>query len=155
MKPFSKILHPTDFSKGAELALERALDLRQRFGATLTLFHTYELPIPYPDVYAYSADFIGAIEQGARQAMVKAKEFAERRARELGAKEAHLPIEAKVMAGGATFAITEEAKAGGYDLIVMGTHGRTGLSHLFIGSVAERVVRTASCPVLTIRGAGA
>jgi nucleotide-binding universal stress UspA family protein len=49
--------------------------------------------------------------------------------------------------------IVEYAKAGNTDLIVMGTHGRTGLAHVFIGSVAERVVRTAPCPVLTIGGA--
>jgi nucleotide-binding universal stress UspA family protein len=145
-----KILVPTDFSKGAEAAVERALELRQRFGATLTLFHAYELPIMYVEGYAFTPDLINTIEDSARKEMEKTKAAAAAHARELGATGT-IPIEAKLAIGGPAIAITEEAKAGAYDLIVMGTHGRTGLSHLFIGSVAERVVRTARCPVLTVR----
>ena len=59
------------------------------------------------------------------------------------------------MTGRPAHAIVEHAKDGGFDLIVMGTHGRTGLPHVVMGSVAERVVRRAPCPVLTMRGAEA
>lgn len=147
MKPYRKILVPTDFSPGAEVALEHALVLRQHLGATLTLLHVYPLPIAYGPPYAYTVDLIGPIERDARAQLEKTSQ----RARELGAGDQPVPIQAKLAAGAAALSITEEAKEGGYDLIVLGTHGRTGLSHLFIGSVAERVVRTAHCPVLTVR----
>jgi nucleotide-binding universal stress UspA family protein len=143
-------LVPTDFSSGAEAALQRALDLRQLFGCTLTLFHAYELPIMYVEGYAFTPDLLNTIEDSARKEMQRVKSAAEARARELGAGGAS-SIDSKIAIGGPAVAITEEAKAGDYDLIVMGTHGRTGLSHLLIGSVAERVVRTARCPVLTVR----
>jgi nucleotide-binding universal stress UspA family protein len=58
---------------------------------------------------------------------------------------------ASIRTGDPLFEIVEHARTGHVDLIVMGTHGRTGVSHLFLGSVAERVVRTATCPVLTVR----
>jgi nucleotide-binding universal stress UspA family protein len=150
-QPFTKILVPTDFSDGAKTALDRALDLRQRFGATVTLLHIYELPTVYTDVYVFSADLIGTIERGARERMARTLEYAEKRARELDPTQAHPAIDGKVMAGAGAYSIVDVAKSGGYDLIVMGTHGRTGIRHLLIGSVAERVVRTAPCPVLTIR----
>ncbi|HZO12024.1 MAG TPA: universal stress protein, partial [Polyangiaceae bacterium] len=67
------------------------------------------------------------------------------------AAEAHIPISAQVQAGYVAQSLLERLKHGNYDLVVMGTHGRTGLSHLLLGSVAERVVRLAPCPVLTIR----
>lgn len=150
-QPFRRILFPTDFSEGANAALAHALELQRQFGASLTLLHVYELPIAYTEVYAFSADLIGAIEQSARREMAKAVEHARERARQLD-PQASSKIEAKVMVGSGATTIVEEAKRGGYDLIVMGTHGRTGMRHLFIGSMAERVVRTAPCPVLTIRG---
>jgi nucleotide-binding universal stress UspA family protein len=60
-------------------------------------------------------------------------------------------VETAVFVGRPAHGIVEHARAGAFDLIVMGTHGRTGLSHIFMGSVAERVVRTAPCAVLTVR----
>jgi nucleotide-binding universal stress UspA family protein len=151
MKPFAKILVPTDFSEGARAALDRALELRHRYGAALTLLHVYQMPIPYPDGYVFSADILGAIEESARNEIAKEKDRAEARARELSAGGTSPPIETKVLIGAPATAITETAQTAGHDLIVMGTHGRTGLKHLLIGSVAERVVRTAPCPVLTLR----
>jgi nucleotide-binding universal stress UspA family protein len=62
-------------------------------------------------------------------------------------------VETAVFAGRPAATIVDRAQAGRFDLIVMGTHGRTGLSHMFMGSVAERVVRTSPCAVLTVRGA--
>ena len=149
--PFTKILVPTDFSDGSHLALERALDLRQQFGAKIVLLHVYQIPISYPNGYVFTADILGSIEQAARGQMLKEKERAEGRARELAGGAAVPAIEAKLMIGAPALAIIEEAQKDGFDLIVMGTHGHTGLKHLLIGSVAERVVRSAPCPVLTIR----
>jgi nucleotide-binding universal stress UspA family protein len=62
-----------------------------------------------------------------------------------------VPTATHVLTGQPAHTIVEHARTGGFDLIVMGTHGRTGFSHLFVGSVAERVVRRAPCPVLTVR----
>jgi len=151
MKPFSKILVPTDFSENAHVALERALDLRQRFGATVTLFHAFQVPISYPNGYVFTIDIVNAIEENARTQMEKVRELAQGRAAELAGGASVPPISAKVELGAPATAILEEAKRGAYDLVVMGTQGRTGLAHLFIGSVAERVVRAAPCPVLTVR----
>ena len=67
-------------------------------------------------------------------------------------KSSGVAVQTRFTPGHPRDAILEAAEQGGYGLIVMGTHGRRGLSHLFIGSVAEQVVRRASCPVLTIRG---
>ena len=146
-----KILAPTDFSPGADVALERALDLRQRFGASLTLFHAFELPVVYADGYGLAVDFTAAVEQAAREAMQRTRTRAEARARALDPGGGDLRLSAKVVPGAPLVAILDEASEGGYDLIVMGTHGRTGLAHAFIGSVAERVVRAAPCAVLTER----
>lgn len=151
MSPFSKILVPTDFSDSARVALERALDLRQQFGASLTLLHVYQIPISYPNGYVFTADVLGSIEEAARGQMGRELEWAERRAKALSTDAELVRVETRLLIGAPSLAIVEEAERGGHDLIVMGTHGHTGLKHLFIGSVAERVVRTAPCPVLTIR----
>jgi nucleotide-binding universal stress UspA family protein len=151
MKPFTKILVPIDFSEGANLAVERALDLRQRYGASLTLFHAYEAPYAFADGYAYAPEIVSGLEEAAQNEMSKAKKLAEQRAIELAGSIAPPPISTKIVLGAPMMVIVDEAKQGKYDLVVMGTHGRTGLSRFFIGSVAERVVRTATCPVLTVR----
>jgi universal stress protein A len=152
MKPFTKILHPTDFSECADAALERAVDLRQRFSATLTLFHAYEVPVIYPDASVFTGDVIKALEDASRAQMARVKERADRFAREIAGDGRPPEIAIKQAMGSPWREIVEEAKAGHYDLIVMGTHGRTGLMHLVTGSVTERVVRMAPCPVLTLRG---
>ena len=146
----SKILVATDFSEPARLALERALQTRQRSNGTLTLLHVHQMPISYPNGYVFTLEITQAIEEAARAQMAKERAFAEGRARELAGGRA-VPIEAKVTVGGPAQAIIEEAKQGGYDLIVLATHGRKALSHFFIGSVAERVVRAAPCSVLVVR----
>jgi nucleotide-binding universal stress UspA family protein len=151
MSPLAKILVPTDFSDGAGVALVRALQLRQLVSGKLTLLHIYELPVVYANVYPFNPDLVTQIERGVREVMERTLKDARARARQLGGDQGP-PIDAKVFAGTPSQGIVDEAKDGGYDLIVMGTHGRRGLSHLLIGSVAERVVRTAPCAVMTIRG---
>ncbi len=145
---FKKILVPTDFSIHAGLALHHALDLARVFEASVTLLHTYEWPIPVTmEAGAYlSGDMIQAMEREAQSSLDEATAQAHRHWK--GAAGA---IACELAVGPAALRITEKAKQGHYDLVVMGTHGRTGLKRLLIGSVAERVVRSASCPVLTVR----
>lgn len=152
MSHFRKILVPTDFSAGAEHALMRAIELGATFGASVTLLHAYDLPIVYSEFYSIGPDALRSIEDSARAHMAKLELLAQRHAREHDAGATPPVIDSKIVSGDASYAIVEEAKHGGFDLIVMGTHGRTGVSHLLIGSIAERVVRSAPCAVLTIRG---
>ncbi len=147
--PIRKILVPTDFSTYAELAVEEALEVAEAFSASITLFHAYELPLPMSDgAYAFAtAEALREIEGSAQTSLAAAK--ADLLRRWPGQSDA---IGTTLALGSPASRIVEEAQTGGYDLIVMGTHGRTGLRHLLIGSVAERVVRTSSVPVLTVPG---
>jgi len=139
------ILAPTDFSDYSKKALSDALELAQTFGAKLSLLHVIEPP-PYPiegfAPSAVGADLLGDLE---RQASAELAQVLP------DAQEATIEVTRAVAIGAPSQTIVETAEAEHVDLIGMATHGRTGLSHLLIGSVAERVVRTAPCPVLTIR----
>jgi len=145
MKPYTKILVPTDFSEPAAEALQTAIDLAARYGASIALVHVFE-PIVYafPEASGFysSLNLPDAIE-GINTALEKAKQTAIT----AGTKN----LTATQLHGYPPSEIADYAKSGGFDLIVMGTHGRRGLSHLMIGSVAERVVRIAPCAVLTVR----
>jgi nucleotide-binding universal stress UspA family protein len=142
---FRHILAPTDFSEYSKQAVASAFALAKKFGAKLTILHVIELP-PYP-VEGYvppslSATFMDDLE---RQATTDLAQLVPE------ADAANVEV-ARVMAVGTPYrTIIETAEAEQVDLIVMATAGRTGFSHLVMGSIAERVVRTASCPVLTIR----
>jgi universal stress protein A len=140
------ILAPTDFSDPSKKALSDALELAQTFGAKLSLLHVFE-PSPYLGFTppAMSTDLLGDLE---RQASTELAQVLP------DAREAKVEVTRAVAIGSPPQQIVETAEAEHVDLIVMATHGRTGLSHLLIGSVAERVVRTAPCPVLTIRPPG-
>jgi nucleotide-binding universal stress UspA family protein len=142
---FRHILAPTDFSEYSKKAVASALELAQKFGAKLTILHVIELP-PYP-VEGYvppslSATFLDDME---RQATVDLAQVVPE------AEAAKVDVARLVAVGTPYRKIVETAEADHVDLIVMATAGRTGFSHLVLGSIAERVVRTASCPVLTIR----
>ena len=132
-------LVPLDFSASADHALEYALTLATRLQARLTLLHIIYLPrMVEVDITPYQEQ----MEAGAQQAM----DAYLKRAQDAG-------VEARIeMARGVPFReIVEMAKAKNIDLIIMGTHGRTGLQHALLGSVAEKVVRLAPCPVLVTR----
>jgi nucleotide-binding universal stress UspA family protein len=142
---FRHILAPTDFSEYSKKAVASALELAKKFGAKLSILHVIELP-PYP-VEGYvspsvSATFLEDLERQATQELAQVVPEAE------GAK---LEVVRLVAVGTPYRKIIETAEAEQVDLIVMATAGRTGFSHLVMGSIAERVVRTATCPVLTIR----
>jgi len=151
MKPFTEILHPTDFSDCADAALERALDLRQQFSGKLTLMHVYPIPLTYSHGYEFDGNIFTALEAAARSQMVTLKERANLIARDLAGDRPVPEIATKVVMGSPYHEVVKEAQDGHYDLIVIGTHGYTGFKHLFLGSVAERVVRLAPCAVLTVR----
>jgi nucleotide-binding universal stress UspA family protein len=143
---FRRILAPTDFSDYSQQAIHYARELAQTFGATLVLLHVVDLP-PYPieglPPSQLGGTFLEELEQQATSDLAQVL-----------AKEAEVEVMRRLAVGVAYRKIVEVAAEEKVDLIVMATHGRTGFSHLFMGSVAERVVRTASCPVLTIRPTG-
>lgn len=138
------ILVPTDFSPDAERALEYAMALASALHVRVTLLHvisavywaTGEVP------GALSAIVLEELEAAAQQGLEQALQ----RVRNAG-----LDGEAIVVHGSPFECIVATARDQGVDLIVMGSHGRTGLQHILLGSVAERVVRLAPCPVLVTR----
>ena len=148
---FSRILVPTDFSPPSQMALDQARMLAQTFGSSLQLLHVVEEPIPstgfVADGFAPETDSLreGRLAQ-ARDALARLVSATDR---------AHVRVRTDAVMGVPAAAIVDYAVATGTDLIVMGTNGRTGLAHLLMGSVAEQVVRTASCAVLTVRQAPA
>jgi nucleotide-binding universal stress UspA family protein len=143
------ILVPVDFSTHAERALELAIAIAQRFGGSIELLHVVEDPFVSG---AWNAEaFTPNIPELLDQLTANARRRLE--AMKTAAAKDRIALAANVVTGEPSQTIVEHAKAGAFDLIVMSTHGRTGLTHLFLGSVAERVLRTAPCPVLTVRAA--
>jgi nucleotide-binding universal stress UspA family protein len=140
-----RILAPTDFSEPSAQGLRSALELAEAFGAKLLLLHVVEPP-PYP-VEGIVPSRVGAtlLDDLERQA---ANDLAQMLPEARGSR---VEVTRSVVVGIPYRKIVEVAETEKSDLIVMTTHGRTGLSHLVMGSVAEKVVRTASCPVLTVR----
>jgi nucleotide-binding universal stress UspA family protein len=137
-----KILVTTDFSETSQTAFELARQVAERFDGRITLLHVQELHLP-PLV-------LEGPSMGAEQIEREHKELAESRVAEL-AKRLGPESESAVVAGTPYLEIGRFAKEHGFDMIVMATHGRGFFSHAILGSTTERVVRHASCPVLTIR----
>jgi nucleotide-binding universal stress UspA family protein len=141
-----KILHPTDFSEGAEHARDEAIRLAKRLDAELLLLHVAveaplfrEGPLSMPEVarvYAtqrkWASETLAARAAATREAGVAAAEW-------------------RLVVGDPVETIVKVAKDERFDLIVMATHGRGPLERFFLGSVADRVIRLAPCPVLTVR----
>jgi len=148
---FTRILVPTDFSEPSDAALDYARTLAQKFGASLRLLHVIEPPY---ESGAFSNEVYLAETPGLYDMLAK-KAQAQFASRVVPADRARYGITTEIMTGRSATTIVEYAADQHVDLIVMGTHGRTGLAHLFMGSVAEHVVRKALCPVLTVRQAPA
>jgi nucleotide-binding universal stress UspA family protein len=143
-----RILVPVDFSEDSLKALAYARDLVKPFGAEVVVVHVVE-PIYYAapaDMYMTSPNLATLLDEQQKLA----RQQLARIARDL--EKTGLRVRAVLKTGSPAQVIIDTAKSAAVDLIVMATHGRTGLSHLFMGSVAEKVVRTAACPVLTVRG---
>ncbi len=133
------ILHATDFSDRSKPALELACSLARDLGARLVVLHVVS-----PPVAVYGEGMIATLP-------VTDLEEVRKRLREVKPCDPGLPIDHRLVEGDPAEEIVREARDSGCDLIVLGTHGRTGLDRLLMGSVAERVMRKAACPVLTVR----
>ncbi|MEM9175506.1 MAG: universal stress protein [Myxococcota bacterium] len=143
---YQTILVATDFSETARAAVDHAIGLARHFDAELVLVHAYDVEIPIASP-AMAGGYVlpdGFFEEIGRQAALQV-EHAAKAAAEHGVDAIGVAVDQP-----AALAITREAEERGADLIVMGTRGLTGLKHVALGSVADRVVRTAPCPVLTV-----
>jgi nucleotide-binding universal stress UspA family protein len=143
--PIQHILAPFDFSPYADQALAYAIELAQTLQARLTLLHAIDTtPLGMAESAAlrppsYWVELETGIAEGMEEPLARVH-------------QAGLQGETAIVQGVPFQTIIETARDKGVDLIVMGTHGRTGLTHVLMGSVAEKVVRLAPCPVLVTRG---
>ncbi len=146
MPEINKILSPVDFSDTSEAALRYAIDLASRLNASVEVVHAFSPPsfaLPDGAIIAqpnYLAEVSNELQKSLDELV--------RRYSGRGVQ-----LEAKLVEGIPASEITRLAEEDEANLIVMGTHGRTGLNHLLLGSVAERVVRTSKMPVLTVPSA--
>jgi universal stress protein A len=147
LKNIKKILYATDYSKASARAFDEAVKLAKQNRAELLVVHVVE-PTPYvageefasAEIYAKLDDMA---KRDAQSAMSKLM---------LRLKKLKVKAQSLLLRGSAREQIVKAAKSKKADMIVIGTHGRTGLSKLFMGSVAGSVVSTAACPVMTVRG---
>lgn len=147
---FTRILVPTDFSAPSKAALALAKRIATTSGASLHLMHVIEDPFA---TAAYATEICAPPPAGAPESWLqKAKVRLE--AQLTPEERASLRSTHLVVFGIPARDIVDHAAANDIDLIVMGTHGRGGVQHLLMGSVAERVVRATPCPVLTVRDTG-
>jgi glycine betaine transporter len=147
MADIKKILCPVDFSASAEKALRYAEDLGKHFGAEIFLVHAFEDPAYIMPMTGYLGPEPGLINQ------LRARLEEEMDRWKSAVAQAGFAVRTELLEGAPHQVIVDTAQEYGADLIVMSTHGRTGLTHALMGSVAERVIRLAHCPVLTVRSA--
>ena len=145
MKGPKRVLVATDFSEQAEKAFQAAVALAERAKAELHLMHALEVALPLFEPYAVvvPADWIGEARRLADEKLAKLLAAVKAKGLTGTAHLGEVP---------AAHAIVERARAIGADLVVIGTHGHTGLKHVLLGSVAERTVEYAPCSVLTVKG---
>jgi nucleotide-binding universal stress UspA family protein len=142
---WKRILCPVDFSETARAAMETAIELAARFDAELLLIHAYPIPgYTFPDGSAVASARM--LQELADEAARHLDEW-----RELAVKAGAAKVTVDTAVGDPAGEIVRIAADRKVDLVVMGTHGRTGIEHALMGSIAERVVRRAKCPVLTVR----
>jgi len=140
MVPIKKILYPTDFSEASYEALKAANELALHFSAELCLVHVVSPVVQAPPDFALSAlPLQEASAENSLQEVVKQRVSREVHVRQI------------IVLGGAADEIVRISEEEKVDLIVIATHGQTGWRHMVFGSVAEKVVRLAACPVLRIR----
>jgi nucleotide-binding universal stress UspA family protein len=141
MTRFARILVPTDFSGASERALQQALLLARTFDARLILLHVWSMPYT-----AYSEGLSWPVDDMKREAQKSLDEA------QLKVMKVYPKTDAVLRQGGEWLQIIEAIEEHHIDLVVMGTRGRRGLPHFFMGSVAERVVRMSPVPVMTVGG---
>lgn len=149
MQRFEKILVPADFSEHSAEAVRTAADLSRVYDAPLTIIHVFD-----PAIYALPEAYVLFTPEQLDK-VVGALESQLAGFKQLATDGGAVQVETRLLHGFVASQIIEVAGTSGASLIVMGTRGRTGLSHLLLGSVAERVVRLAPCAVLTVKAPSA
>ena len=144
---YKRILVPVDGSPTSVRGLDEAIGLAKLGGASLHLVHVLDRVV-FAGGETYTVDVFGML----REAGVRILQEAKARAAAAGIDASTFLSE--VLPGRVSDVVVEQAKASGADLIIVGTHGRRGVSRLFVGSDAEQIVRVAPVPVLLVRGAG-
>jgi nucleotide-binding universal stress UspA family protein len=143
MVSFKNILVPVDFGEASKAALDVAVDLSKQYRSDLTLLHTWEVPVyGYGGMEFAAMDMLTPIQAAAREQLDAL--LAEVKKQRPDAKA----VLARGVAWREILTTIEHTKP---DLVVMGTHGRRGLGHMILGSVAEKIVRLSPAPVLTVR----
>ena len=139
-----RILVPLDFSDQAPMVLDWAAHLATEHGSRVILLHAYHLPVEFQQLEgAYlPPDFWSNVKVEAEQSLSRYAEDLEQRG---------IQVESVVREGYPATVIVDEAASQPADLVVIGTHGLSGLKHMLLGSIAERVVQKAPCPVLTVK----
>jgi nucleotide-binding universal stress UspA family protein len=137
-----RILVPVDFSECSRKALQYAVPFARQFEASLVLLHVVHPYLPVPEMSTVDS---GLIETQMRADGTKALAALKKSLAD------EVPSETALRVGNPQLEITRAVRDLGIDLIILATHGRSGLAHIFLGSVAERVVRHAPCPVLVVR----
>jgi universal stress protein A len=145
---FKKILVPLDFSDYTDEIMNAALQIAEKFGSTIHLLHV----IPNMDYFTPYESFLSAenminVQRDVEREVGKDMETIVKNVKDI-------PVTKAIHTGVAFLEIIDYVRTETIDLVVMGTHGRGGLEHILIGSVAEKVVRKSPCPVLTIRPVG-
>lgn len=138
---YDQVLVPTDGSTASEEAIERAIDLAKQYDATLHALYVVDSGT-YASLEAGTDIVVDELRAEGTEAV---EAIAER------AEDAGVPAEPTVETGVVHRSIVDYVDTEGIDLVVMGTHGRTGVGRVLLGSVAEKVIRTASAPVMTVR----
>jgi nucleotide-binding universal stress UspA family protein len=147
MSRLRRILHPSDFSRASGAAFARALAMAKTDRGTLLLVHVLAPPVLMAGDGYMSPKIYEDLEASARSYAQKRLAALQTKARKGGVKTTTLLLD-----GIPHERIARAAESNKADLIVIGTHGRTGLAKLFLGSVASRVLAIARCPVMTVRG---
>ena len=140
-----KILCPVDFSEYSDHVLRYALAFAAAYDAHLELLHVLDLPF----APVYWADEVADMYPSTERVKALCRQQLDEQVGKC--KQTHPSVAGRVVGGNPFAEIVRAAKDGDFDLIVVGTHGRTGLSHMLIGSTAEKVVRHAPCPVLSVK----
>ncbi len=155
MIKITNILVPTDFSESAMAAYEYALSIAKTFQSKIYLIHVYEplvyyseAPLGLPDMFTMEQNIQAASEQSMKKIV---DEYFHGRRETYG----DIEVESILTQGKPFIEIIKAAREKNADMIIMSSHGRSALEHILLGSVTEKVVRKAPCPVLTVRGQGA
>lgn len=147
----SRILVPIDLSEGSEVLIDYAIQIARPFNASLEIIHAWEPPqyvapdllVAAPGWNSQSLEQI-AVDSASKELNKLAAKIQEKE------KSTSLSIKHRVVVGEAASTVLRVAEEGKHDLIIMGTHGRRGLPRLLLGSVAQKIVARAHCPVLTV-----